>query len=284
MPVDLAAAERFMYESARLLDRHRTAVLLHGAATEPVLAALRAYRNPDGGFGHGLEPDVRGPFSEPVSTLDAIEVLLEIGAADDPMIGDAVAWLASIAFADGSITMASAGAAAFPHAPWMVPSEGGSHLTFMLAAALSEAGVSDPWLARACAWCWERIESDEGLSGYWIKAGLSFLDGVDDGPRAMAAIARIGDGLEADGSIRVPGGTENERLRPLTLSPRPGLRSRTLFTATQIDAELDAVEAGQQDDGGWTFDFLAWSPGQQLDWRGGVTLAALRALRLHDRI
>jgi hypothetical protein len=284
MSVDLAAAERFMYESARLLDRHRSAVLLHGAPTEPVTAALRAYRNPDGGFGHGLEPDVRGPFSEPVSTLDALEVLLEIDGTDDPMVGDAVAWLASIAFADGSITMASAGAAAFPHAPWMVPSEGGSHLTFMLAAALSEAAVSDPWLERACDWCWERIESAAGLSGYWIKAGLGFLDGVGDEQRAMAAIARIGEELDADGSIRVPGGTENERLRPLTLSPRPGLRSRTLFTAAQIDAELDAVESGQQKDGGWTFDFLAWSPGQELDWRGGVTLGALRTLRLHDRI
>jgi hypothetical protein len=37
----------------------------------------------------------------------------------------------------------------------------------------------------------------------------------------------------------------------------------------------------QQGDGGWTFDLLAWSPGQELDWRGGVTLGALRTLRLH---
>jgi hypothetical protein len=166
----------------------------------------------------------------------------------------------------------------------MVPSKGGSHLTFMLAAALSQASVSDPWLERSCDWCWERIESDSGLSGYWIKAGLGFLDGVADEPRAMAAIGRIGERLDADGSIRVPGGTEEERLRPLALSPRPGLRSRTLFTTEQIDAELDAVESGQQQDGGWTFDFLAWSPGQELDWRGAVTLGALRTLRLHERI
>lgn len=284
MPIDLAAAERFIFESARLLDRHRAAVLLHDSPIEPVLAALRAYRNPDGGFGHGLEPDVRGPFSEPVSTLDALEVLLEIGARDDAMIDDAVAWLASIAFGDGSITMAMPSAADFPHAPWMVPSEGGSHLTFMLAAVLAEAGVSDPWLDRAGAWCWERIESRHGLSGYWIKAGIGFLDGVADEGRALAALRRLGSQLEADGSIPVPGGTENERLRPLTLSPRPGLRSRALFTEAQINAELDAVEAGQQTDGGWSFDFLAWCSGQELDWRGAVTLNALRTLRLHGRI
>lgn len=284
MPIDLVAAERFMYDSARLLDRHRTAVLLHDAPILPALNALRAYRNPDGGFGHGLEPDVRGPYSEPVSTLDALELLVELGAVEEPMLTAAVAWLASIAFPDGSITMAMPTAAAYPHAPWMVPSPGGSHLTLMLAAVLTEAGVSDPWLELACGWCWGRIESAAGLRGYWIKAGLGFLDSVADEERAMAAIARLGRQLDVDGSLPVPGGTENERLRPLTLSPRPGLRSRTLFTQEQIDAELDRLEAGQQPDGGWTFDFLAWSPGQELDWRGGVTLGALRTLRRHGRI
>lgn len=284
MSVDLAAAERFMYESARLIDRHRLAVALHDAPIEPVLNALRAYRNPDGGFGHGLEPDVRGPHSEPVSTLDALELLVEIGAPEDPMLADAVAWLASIAFPDGSITMAMPTAAAYPHAPWMVPSDGGSHLTFMLAAVLSDAGVSHPWLERAHGWCWERIESRDGLDGYWIKAGLQFLDRVADDRRAVAAIERLRDKLDVDGSIPVPGGTADERLRPLVLSPHPELRSRTLFTQAQIDRELDSLEAGQQEDGGWSFDFLAWSPGQELDWRGGVTLGALDTLRSHGRI
>ena len=284
MPIDLPAAERFMFETARLLDRHRLTLLLHGGTATPTLDALRAYRNADGGFGHGLEPDVRGPFSEPVSTLDALHVMIEVGASGDSMLGDAVAWLSSVAFADGSITMAMPTASGYPHAPWMVPSDGGSHLTFMLAAVLSEAGVTDPWLERASAWCWDRIESDDGLSGYWIKAGIGFLDSVGDAERAKLALAGLTTMLDADGSIAVPGGTEDERLRPLALSPRPGLRSRALFSEAQIDAELDALEAGQQDDGGWVFDFLAWCPGQELDWRGGVTLETLRTLKLHGRI
>jgi hypothetical protein len=282
--VDVAAAERFIYGNARLLDRHRTAVLLHDAPIESVLDALRAYGNPDGGFGHALEPDVRGPDSEPVSTLDALDVLAEIGATENSMVTDAVAWLASIAFPDASITMAMPSAASYPHAPWMVPSEGGSHLTFMLAGVLSEAGVSDPWLQRACEWCWQRIESQASLSGYWIKAGLMFLDSAADTERAIAAVRPLRERLDADGSIAVPGGTEDERLRPLVLSPHPRLRSRALFTQAQIDAELDALEAGQQEDGGWTFDFLAWCPGQALDWRGAVTFGALKTLHLHGRI
>ncbi|MGQ0668356.1 MAG: hypothetical protein ACT4PO_01550, partial [Actinomycetota bacterium] len=74
-PVGIDAAERFVVSNARLLDRHRLAVLLHGAPVEPVLDALRAYRNSDGGFGHALEPDIRAPTSEPSSTLHALRVL-----------------------------------------------------------------------------------------------------------------------------------------------------------------------------------------------------------------
>jgi len=44
MPVDIAAAERFIHANARLLERHRLAVLLYGAPVAPVLEALRAYR------------------------------------------------------------------------------------------------------------------------------------------------------------------------------------------------------------------------------------------------
>jgi hypothetical protein len=99
MSVDVDAAERFMLANARLLDRHRLAVVLHGASTGPALEALRAYGNPDGGFGHALEPDVRAPESEPASTLHALEVLIGLGVRDDPAIAGAASWIETIAAA-----------------------------------------------------------------------------------------------------------------------------------------------------------------------------------------
>jgi hypothetical protein len=283
MPVNVDAAERFVLANARLLDGHRLAVLLHGAPVAPVLDALRAYRNPDGGFGHALEPDVRAPQSEPTATLHALEVLAGVGALDDPMVADAAAWAASIADPDGGVPFVLPTAAAYPHAPWMVPSEGGSHLTIALAAALWEADSDEPWLRRATDWCWAKLERPDELSAYWVKFSLGFLDCVPDRRRARAVIEDLRSQIGADGSMPVPGGAENERLTPLTLSPRPGARSRALFTSDQIESDLDLVQQGQQEDGGWTFDWLAWSPGQSVEWRGAVTLRALATLRAHGR-
>jgi hypothetical protein len=284
MPVDLDSAERFVLANARLLDRHRLAVLLHSAPITPVLDALRAYRNPDGGFGHALEPDVRAPESEPAATLHALEVLAGIEALDDPMVSDAAAWVARIADRDGGVPFVLPTAAAHPHAPWMVPSDGGSHLTFAIAGLLWEAGSTEPWLQRATEWCWAKLERPDELSAYLVKFSLDFLDHVPDQVRAGAAIENLRSRIDADGSMPVPGGTENERLTPLTLSQRPGRRSRALFTDDQIEADLDLLQQGQQDDGGWTFDWLGWSPGQSVEWRGAVTLRALATLHAHGRI
>ena len=283
MPVDVAAAERFVLANARLLDRHRFAALC-GGPTAPALAALRAYRNEDGGFGHALEPDVRAPCSEPTATAQALDILLEVGAVGDPMLAAAADWVAGIAGSDGSVPFVLPTAVGYPRAPWMEPAPGGSHLTFAFAAALTTARHGGEWLERATAWCWNKLEDDDRLSAYWVKFALSFVDSVADASRAEAALDRLRPLLETDGSITVPGGADDERLTPLMLAPHPDARSRALFTREQVDADLERVQGGQEDDGGWGFDWLAWSSGQEVEWRGAVTVWALATLREHGRI
>jgi hypothetical protein len=216
--------------------------------------------------------------------VHALEVLAEIGALDNPMVKDAAAWAGTIAHAGGGLPFVLPTAAGYPHAPWMGPSDEGSFLTFAIAARLWEAGSSEPWLARATEWCWVSLEGPGDLGGYWMKFALDFLDHVPGQARASAAVEQFRSRLRADGSIPIPGGTENERLTPLALSPHPGKRSRALFSDAQIETDLDLLEHAQQDDGGWAFDWLGWSPGQSVEWRGIITLRALATLSAHKRI
>jgi hypothetical protein len=282
MPVDRAAAATFIWSAARLLDRHRYAMLFEDGAADPVIQALRAYQNPDGGFGHALEPDVRCPSSQPSPTLYALEILDEAGAMDSGPAADARAWLAAIAGPDASVPSALPGFDRYPHARWYT-AEPGSMLTFALVAACHEGGAAGgEWLERATDWCWRSIEATERPTGYWLKFALAFLDAIPDEERARTAIASLAG--RVDPSVVEPiGGTEGERLRPLDLSPRPDSRSRALVTEAQIEAHLDAVQSEQQEDGGWMFDWLAWSPAQTADWRGIVTIRALTWLRDNGR-
>ena len=97
MPIDRRAAENFIWSAARLVDRHRYSMLFADGPAGPVVEALRGYRNPDGGFGHALEPDLRCPVSQPAPTLYALEMLSEAGAADGELARDARGWIAQVA-------------------------------------------------------------------------------------------------------------------------------------------------------------------------------------------
>jgi hypothetical protein len=283
MPVDLAAAETFIWSAARLVDRHRYAMLFEDGSADPVLAALSGYRNLDGGFGHALEPDLRCPGSQPAATLYALETLHEAGRFDSDLTVGARGWIASIAAPDGGIPFALPGFEAYPHSPWWSLGPPSSFLTFALATALHAGGTSgDAWLDRATEWCWRTLDAASEPAGYWLKYACAFLDTVPDEDRAHAAIASLATRIDPAALAPVDG-AEGETLRPLDLSPRLGCRSRALVSDDAVEAHLDAVEREQQEDGGWMFDWLAWSPEQTSAWRGIVTIRALTWLRDNGR-
>jgi hypothetical protein len=286
MPIDRTAAERFIWSAARLVDRHRFAMLFAGGPGEPVLRALSGYQNDDGGFGHALEPDLRCPQSQPPATLYALETLEEAGGRDGELahsagrgaelVQGAVAWLDSISDPSGGIPSVLPGFEAYPHAPWYA-FEPVSFLTLGVVAALPDGA-----LPRATEWAWREVERAEHPTPYWLKYALVFLDAAPDEDRARAAIDRL-RGVVDPATLAPPGGVEGERLRPLDLSPHPGKRSRALFSEEDIEKHLDEVEEGQLEDGGWMFDWRAWSPAQTAAWRGLVTIRALTWLRDNGR-
>jgi hypothetical protein len=284
MSTDLNAARQFVESTARVLERHQLAVLLDDGPVEPVLAALRAYQNPDGGFGHALEPDVRCPGSQPAAAQLALDVLADVDAARDPMVEAAADWISSIAHPDGGVPTVLPSADGHPRAPWMVPNPEAGFLTYALAAKLWRLGIKHAWLEKATAWCWREIDAMTDPGGYTVLFALQFLDAVPDPARASDAVERLRPAIRPDGTVAIPGGTEGEHVTPLELSPRPGAPSRALFTDAQIDADLDRLEGEQLDDGGWDFHFLHFSPGQTVEWRGAVTLGAIRTLREHGRV
>ena len=50
-------AQTFIWRNARLIDRHLFAYLFRQGPKTPVITALKAYQNVDGGFGNALEPN-----------------------------------------------------------------------------------------------------------------------------------------------------------------------------------------------------------------------------------
>src|SRR6202012_4903195 len=82
--MDIEAAVAFMTTQGRLLERRRLAALLGEGSAAGVLGALAGYRNADGGYGWGLEPDLRSFTSQPVAAMHALEVFAELPDTTGP--------------------------------------------------------------------------------------------------------------------------------------------------------------------------------------------------------
>jgi hypothetical protein len=288
---DLAAAAQFVAANGRLLERRRFGQLFgdDGTDAETVLAALTAYRNPGGGIGL-LEPDLRAPSSQPSAVLYALEILEELGFRGETALATgALGWLETVANADGGVPFVRPTAVGWPHSPWMVPQEGDPSsllITAGIVAAALRLGLDHPWLTRATEFVWAAVPDVALTDPYAFKHSVAFLDAVRarEPERVDEQLDQFATQMPADGVLRVAAGAEGETLGALEVAPRPDHAGRRLFPAALIERELDELAAAQQDDGGWTFSWAAWNPAAALEWRGIVTVDALKTLRADGRL
>jgi hypothetical protein len=282
---DFKAAAAFIAANARVLDRRRFERLFGEGPAGPVRDAVAAYRNEEGGFGHALEPDGRGPGSQPPAVEMALRIMHEADVWDEALVLGACEWLAAVAPAEGGAAFVEEGPEAldgWPHAPWWVPEEGHPASLFptgMISGTLHARGVSHPWLDRATEVMWTRIGQLTEAIAYDMFGVLRFLDHVPDRERAREAFGRVGPLVTELKLVTLDPDAPGEVHGPLSFAPEPGSLARSLFDEATIKAHLDHLAGAQLDDGGWTFNWPAWSPAAEREWRGFLTVDALRTLR-----
>ena len=294
MAIDLHAAASFMTSHARLLDRRRFGVRFTGADPRGVLAALEAYRNPDGGYG-ALEPDLRADESQPVGAMHAFEVFEDIVPATSPRAAELCDWLAAVTLPDGGVPFALPVADATATAPFWAnadPTASSLHITAAVAAVAHRVARHDPavaahpWLDRVTVYCLDTIAGrDESESTLELMYSLRFLDAAAaTRPAALPLVERLTSAIPESGTMHVEGGLPDEVIRPVQFAPAPDGPVRAQLAPDAVVADLDRLAGGQQDDGGWAVDFTAYSPAAALEWRGYATVDALATLRANDRI
>jgi hypothetical protein len=291
MTIDLSAANDFMAMHARILDRRRYELL--SGQTDPAapLAALDGYRNADGGYGWGLEPDLRSPESQPAAAWHAFQVFEDIAPATAPQATTLCDWLETVTLPDGGLPFALPLAMTAGSGPWWGAEDlsvSSLQITAVTAAAARRVAAHDPavaahpWLERATGYCLSAIRSIDGASfAYVLAFSVHFLDALHDSrpEKAESLLRHLRSHLPDDGNLRVRGGTEHEMLRPLDIAPYPDRPARSLFSREAISADLERLAALQQNDGGWVVDYLKISPAGSLDWRGHATVRAIDILR-----
>jgi hypothetical protein len=278
----IGLAETYILTNARVLERHRFAGLFRGGDPARVVAALGPYRNEDGGFGQALEPDGRGPGSQPAAVQAAFLFLDEAGLLGGELVRSTCDYLKSISAEDGGLPFVHPNMADYPRAPWwQIPEryEGSLIPTGNIAGLLHKNKVEHPWLAPATEYCWRTIESLTETNTYETIGAVTFLDNVPDRTRAEVAAARLGKIVRA----QHVGAASDESYSPWDFAPAPESLARQWFSDAEVESSLDQLIESQQDDGSWPVRWPAWAPVTAFEWGGWVTIEALKVLVRYGR-
>jgi hypothetical protein len=120
---------------------------------------------------------------------------------------------------------------------------------------------------------------------YEMLGVLAFLQHVPDRDRAHESFGRVGPLIIERNMVALEPGAPGEVHYPLDFAPEPDSLARALFDEATIKAHLDHLAQAQRSEGvgevggGWTFNWLAWSPAAEREWRGFLTVDTLRLLR-----
>jgi hypothetical protein len=293
----LVRAEHFIWLTARVLEQRRFAFHFLGGEADAVDTALGSYLNADGGYGHALDPDLRGPLSQPLHTAHALRILDGLGRCAGQRIERLCRHLTRVSTPDGALPVAVPTPPGHPAAPCHAVSDdppGELLTTGPVVGLLHRNRIWHAWLFRATEYCWDRIETLRHTHPYEVQSAVVFLDGVPDRARAVAAADRLGrlvrerrlvvlDPARREEQPPAPGYAPAEHLFPHDYARRPESLARGWFTDEEIARSLDFLAAEQQPDGGWPVRRRAWAPGSSLERRPIATLEALLTLRAYGR-
>ncbi|MCB0218003.1 MAG: hypothetical protein KDH92_15275 [Chloroflexi bacterium] len=297
-PEALDRATTFVDRQARPLERSLWAWSVGAADATAVREALAAFRHADGGFGHGLEPDIPAPGSSVYATTLALQTLGELGTpASDPLVAGAMAFLVErFDAAQGAWAMVPEDLDDAPHAPWWEAEEDLSgrrvnpraeilgyglrwpgtlpepNLTTLLSETLDELDRRADELEQHELLCALRLLRAPGLA----EPDRARLETVL-WPVVQRLVGRDGEAWSAYG------------LQPVWVAESPAAPFAGAL-AGPIDDNLDWLIDTQAPDGAWSpawdwsfVDAEAWAKAKRA-WQGIVTVKTLRALRAYRRL
>ena len=283
-------AQDFIWRNARLIDRYLFTHLFCQGPKAAVITTLRAYQNPDGGFGNALEPDKRTPASQPLDAESALRYLATIDALSDPQVQRDLLlplcdWLQTITTPAGGVPFSLPSANPYAHTPWMGTLDdqppAALNPTASLAGFLLKSGVQHPWLERAVAYCWQQIETSDVNEYHSMVTELVFLQNAPDSARAAGRLERLVERARQSGLVELDPNAGGYVQMPLDWAERPDSPFRALFDEAALRTHLTMLAQRQRPDGGWPITWDTVSPAAEMEWRAKKTIDALSTLQAY---
>ena len=286
-------ARDFILANARMIERRLFHYYFENGTKEGVFHAIYAYRNADGGFGHGMEPDTASPESQPLFSIMALEALDEIGYLTKELIlNDFMPYFESITTEKGGIPWMHKPLSSYPcEAHFTTVKEWAAlSTTAPLLGILEKYNIDIPWMQKAEAFVWSEFERLQGKHAFCylcVPRWLTFLKHTKNQEKAIKTIESLKEWITAEGVLCNDTTDEGWGLygKPHSLNYAPSKESvlYDVFSKETIENDIETLISKQKEDGCWD-TWYGISDGTKLEWAGIQTLWALKTLHDYNRI
>ncbi|PRY24517.1 hypothetical protein CLV78_103384 [Aliiruegeria haliotis] len=282
----------YLAQNPRQLDNALARHVVLEQPAEAVWAELEAYQNTDGGFAQGIEPDLRTPLTQGISTSVAFQYLRSSGAPSSlPMVQRAIAHLLETLDRKAWVWPAiDDGLDAAPHAPWWDATDLDRYIGFVFNPSTELAGylfdhaalvppeIRDGLAARILHSL--KVDHPGPLEIYDLYPCIRLFHSPNLPAELRELLTR-----------RLPGeisaiSADNAHAMPFQVVPTPTSPGASAFSDRL--AAMPSTLAATQDDSGawrpfWNWDFVDATEWKQADqaWSAVLTANALIGLHHH---
>ncbi len=275
MPIDLGKARDFVHRQGTLFERALFDYLFDGGSLERLHQIILCYKNPDNGFGHGFEHDLKAPQSNPLALEYLLGVMKHAGIPPGSLLHGTAAWVESQMDADGTLRN-PAEIRNYPLAPWW-QEWGGQTMPDSIVANLIHFDCASPSLVeKTKLWVLANTSPEKILANEWLFMAyhaFDFFFAVDDLPGLQSFRQATVDNILAC-AIAAPD-NQVDSLFVFALTPDSAIANA--LPPGFIDRCLDVLTNAQQEEGHWLdqHNLPQWYP--------MTTINVLLALRRYGR-
>ena len=276
MTFDIGAARQFVYRNGALFERALFAWLFDGGSLAHLHQCIRCYKNPDGGYGHGLEHDVKAPHSNPLALEYLLGLMRHCEIPPGDLLNGCADWVEAQMEADGTLRNPPE-TRDYPLAPWW-DKDGGQNQPDSITANLIRFDAATPSLVeKTKRWVMANLSLESIRANEWLFMAYhahDFFFAIDDFPQLEAHRRATIDNIAACAATM----PEEQCDSIFAFAPRPDSMIAKALPPGLLAGCLDHVATSQREDGGWRdqHDLPQWYP--------MTTINALLALRRYGRL
>lgn len=301
--MNIQKALDYLYKKGRPLDQRLYELHFQDGTIDAVLEALAPFQNTDGGFAHGIEPDIRTPVSSAIATSTAFGILRSIKApATSPIVQKAITYYLETFDQEKKVwEIVPPEVDDSPRAFWWEyagTKESFGHFLHNPRAAIlghlyAYADLVPPTFLTALTeiqlTALEALPED-GFDMFNLDCYVSLASAQIPATTRTRLNTIIEPAIRTHATFDPTDDLTEMSLVPLRIAPTPTATYAHLFDDVLITANLDKDMSEQLEDGswelGWDWSALnadAWEIAK-VDWKGAVIVHKLKTFKAFGRI